>query len=121
MTTIYKIADHQDFGRILSTFELTERLSHPTVFAEKDGEIIGFLSTHDNPRSVVAGPFVSKSQVVAVRLGQIYEAILKTLGIGVFWFHVERDNHRYLNLLKKIGYEMIEEDKTGFWFRRRLH
>lgn len=122
MTTIYKIAEDQDFARILSAFELTERLASPTVFAEKDGKIIGFLSTHDNPRSVVAGPFVAKSSVVALRLVQIYEAILNTLGVGVFWFHVERGNDYYLKIVERIGgYEMIEEDERGFWFRRRLH
>lgn len=121
MSTLYKIAEEKDLGRILSEFELTDRLSMPTVMAERDGKIVGFLSTHDNPNSVIAGPFVSKSKVVAVRLAQIYEAILKALGVKVYWFHVEHTNKDYLETVKKGGYEVVEEDDAGVWFRRRLN
>lgn len=121
MTIIYNVAKEKDIEDILSTFEVSERLGWPTVLAKDGDQVKGFLSTQDLPDSVVAGPFRAESPLIALRLVQMYETILKGLGLSAYWFHVEHGNYRWLEIVRRAeGYEEIATTETGVWFKRNL-
>lgn len=124
MTTIYSIASKEDIEQILSSFNLIHKPGWPTIIAKKGDRIEGFLSTQENKNIVIAGPFEAESPQIALRLISAYEAILRGIGLSTYWFHVERNNEKWLDMVRRSQTAvLIEEDDNGYWFQRdlRLH
>lgn len=100
-------------------------LSFPTVLAERDGKIIGFVSTRPRKDMVVAGPLVvskaiTRPGMVIIRLGEAYEAVMKKAGVTAYVFHVEPHMTAWAGILDRTGFERWHQDDTGTWFRRAV-
>ena len=100
------------------------RLSFPTVVAERDDVVIGFLATQPRKDAIVAGPLVVAQSVprpglLVIRLGEAYDAVLRRAGIKTYYFHVEPQRINWKDILEKTGaFEQVSADDTGTWFRR---
>lgn len=97
----------------------------PTVVAERDGEILGYLATHRQGDQIMAGPLAIKEGrnrgVLALRICQAYENVLKAIGIVSyrFYIHAELDTwHRMAMRSGLFEYEGMVEDHL--LFRRDL-
>lgn len=97
-------------------------LSFPTIMAEEeDGELVGFLSTHPKRTSkglVIAGPLVLKDKrpLVAFRLGEQYDLLMKILGI---FFLFTTTDPALADQYKRIGFVLHKEEDGVFWFKNR--
>lgn len=58
--------------------------------------------------------------IVAMRLAEAYENVLRAAGITVYLFHVERANQRWSAILAKLRLTRYAEDETGTFYRRSL-
>lgn len=109
-------------------FGRPKKLGWPTVVAERNGKILGFLATQaDNPQEIIAAPLIvngGSSPFTAMRLVQAYENVLKFAGVTAYYFHVEKKNEKWLKIVRELNQMGIAEernkDRTGFWFRRNL-
>ena len=129
MKTSYRIAEQKDYKvchKLLRESVLPDCPLHwPTVVAERDGKILGFLSTQTNQGFIEAGPLVVSDEIsvkafIALRLAEAYENILKLSGIHTYYFGIEKEREEWIEVIKKMGFEKYKEYDGIIWFRRRL-
>lgn len=128
--TLYRLAHSpKDYGAchwLAAQREMpVKRLSWPTVVAERDGEVIGFLATQPRDDAIVAGPLavgdVPRPLITIIRLIDAYENVLRAAGVSSYLFAVERDNPEWQALIDKAG-EMQPHKTTedAVWYLRRI-
>lgn len=121
MSTLYCIASVADLPSLYERFEIPVTIGFPTVFAREGERITGILATQEREDSVIAGPFEAETPLTALRLLEMYEAILRGLGISAYWFHVEHSNAEWLETVRRSQNAVqIDEDAEGIWFKRTL-
>ena len=133
MTTSYKIAvTPQDFKNAYGFFRALNdppvvKLSHPTILVERDGSIVGALGTMKNEYKILAGPLAINLPKghnpghIIIRLGQIYEALLKAANIKVYYFGIDRDKPEWIDIIRKgLNLEPYALFEGRLYFRREL-
>lgn len=112
INTHYRLADSPtDYKACRDLFadnhgaDPTQPLRWPTVIAERDGEVIGFLATLPLEGRIMAGPLELKggrNMITFLRLIEAYTNVMKTAGVTQFEFFVNA--HRLDNFSKeKLG------------------
>ena len=102
-----------------------KHLSFPTVMAERDGGIVGIVSTQPRKDLVVAGPMHvgvdGNPSFVFMRLVECYERVLKLAGVTFYHFFT---SGKMLDNLSRLGEEWSVEKVPGdgetSWFRRMI-
>lgn len=101
-------------------------LTFPTVLAEREGQVVGFLSTRPSKQAIIAGPLVidratSRPAITAWRLADAYEIILRRAGVTSYAFHVSAGRPEWVSTLGRLGFEPWQaEPSGGMWYRRAL-
>lgn len=101
-------------------------LNFPTVLAERDGKVIGFLSTMKSPGlpGVWAGHMKlakSPNMLLAIRLAEAYEVVLRKAGVREYFHTVDKDRTEYIDMLGRLGYiKQNESDDKVVVMRRGL-
>jgi len=98
-------------------------LGWPTVVAEENGRVVGFLSTHKVAGALLAGPLViegSHRPWVFIRLVEAYETVLRAAGVTVYAFRVDKSNEKQVERLDRLGIERISEGDTFISYKREL-
>ena len=99
-------------------------LSYPTVCALRDDDVIGLLSTIASQEAIIAGPLVVKTShpvIVALRLIESYENVLRHVGVRQYVFGVDpQASGAWLRLLVKAGVQPYYRDDTAVWFKRTI-
>ena len=100
----------------------TGTLNWPTVAAERDGKVIGFLSTLPVDGAVVAGPLILEkpSAITAMRLAEAYEVVLRLGGVKTYLHTVEKARTGYIEMLERAGFRKYNENDTLVAMRRDL-
>lgn len=88
----YRIATSSDFRRlhrfVAEQGEPSPTLSFPTVYAEKDGKILGFMATGHLDGMLFGGPLIMEKArphpIIAFRLIEAYESALVSLGVSAY-------------------------------------
>lgn len=100
------------------------QLSFPTIMAFRENELIGFLSTRPGKKGVVAEPIVlnvdGNASFLYIKLVEAYESLLKAGKVPSYLFFIPERYGEYNRLVEKAGFQPIEEDKAGVWYRRLL-
>ena len=97
------------------------RLRWPTIVAERDGVVVGFLGTLKHDEVVLAGPLVidlPSRMFVAMRLMEAYERLRRITGVMPILFVVKRDNARWLEHIQILGGIRLFETPDDVVFRR---
>ena len=98
-------------------------LNFPTVVAERDGKVVGFLATAPVKKEVWAGPLIldqPPNAWLALRLGEAYEVVLKYAGIKEYFHLVEKNREDYVKMLQRLTYQIHGETETHFVMRREI-
>ena len=103
----------------------TTAYSYPTVFAIRNGEIIGFFATHQNDRAVIAGPLVIKggrNPFVAMRLAESYDTVMRMNGIKFYYCSVDakRTDVFGKGRIESLGLTYWETVDGIAWYKRHL-
>lgn len=128
--TIYRLSEPRDIPMCKKIWEESsdqfggvKKLSWPTIIAERNGRLLGFVSTQPTKKMLVVGPLITRKpchSIVILRLVEAYEYILRKAGVSSYWFHVEKKNKQWLKLIYKLGLKENDETDTGYWFERKL-
>lgn len=100
-------------------------LSWPTVVAERDGRVVGFLSSQFKKNNVVAGPIAidvdGPTIFVARRLVEFYELFLYAARVPRYFFGIQKDNDKWIGTVAKLlKLEPYSEKNGVLWFERKL-
>lgn len=100
-------------------------LNFPTVLAEREGKVIGFLSTIKASQSigVCAGPLMlakGPNMLLAIRLAEAYEVLLRKVGVKEYFHTVEKTRSEYIGMLERLGYTKQHEMDTHIVMQRKL-
>lgn len=88
----------------------SEPFSFPTVVAERDGQVIGFLATSLKHNRIMAGPLEvlgGRNPFTVIRLFDAYNTVMKLAGIQQFEFYVKTNRVDELNPQKLLEYEAL--------------
>lgn len=125
--TLYRLAsisaDYRACHAIMrANGNFDQQLHFPTVVAERDGRILGFLSTNECDWCLLAGPLetVGRNAIMALRLIEAYEAALRVMGITRYCFSISRANNSWLEQLRTHHMEEIASDTQNVVFERIL-
>src|SRR5262245_8225094 len=96
LQTIYRLSTPQDVAackKIWSNHEnlfgKPKKLGWPTIVAERNGKIIGFISTAPYTKYLVCAPLIlngGSGIFTTMRLIEAYEFILRKAGVHGFYF-----------------------------------
>lgn len=104
-----------------------QNLEYPTVMAiADDGTLVGFVSTHIEDDSVIAGPLVMDRErsrpFTAMKLMSRYEDTMRQIGIQRFIFYIDTEESGLTRGIKKYFPELVPYaiDGTKEFFVRVL-
>jgi hypothetical protein len=130
--TTYQLAisskDYRDCHRLMQAEEgLPDMgaLSFPTVMARRDGKLVGFLSTHNDNRYVIAGPLIVKGMrnpMITLRLVEAYDMIMLAHGIKLYYFSVDANRKDAFSRekLESLGMKFWEQKDDTAWYKKEL-
>lgn len=125
--TIYRLAVIEDLpacNAILEAqFGQSWPLGFPTVVAERDGEILGLLSTNTECNwALMAGPLALKrpSFITVMRLCEAYEVVLRKMGVTRYCFFISVWNNKWIRQATEIGCKVIRSNDKNLFFERLL-
>lgn len=99
-------------------------LGWPTVVAEENGEVVGFVGTYPREDALVAGPLVikgSKRPWVFLRLAEAYEVILRTAGVKLYFHTIDKLQPDHVEFMERLGFSRAWETDDSVVMKRELN
>lgn len=124
-TTQYRLANSADEPELLTWPDGMLPRRFPTIVAERDGEIIGYLGTHDRNDCIMAGPMEVRLEnerakgAIALRLIEAYEIVLLHAGVEFYFYGVQNGPWRDATE-RSPRTELIHEQEGIGVFKRYL-
>ena len=125
--TIYRLAKSpEDYDKCREKFrekfagEEISTIKYPTVIAERNGDMVGFLSSYDVPGYSV-GAVQADSVHVLMKMFNIYDSVVKSLGKFYYIIHINKDNKtakRMLDNWKNVTFH--KKNGKYLWYIRGL-
>lgn len=98
------------------------RISFPTIYAARDGKIIGGMATQPNDQAVLVGDFYSPSAIVSVRLVEKYDIAMRNLQIKTYLIPVDKKQEGLVKMTARLfNLDPWVTDDENVWFKRELH
>ncbi|MCI0527790.1 MAG: hypothetical protein L0Y56_10155 [Nitrospira sp.] len=119
----------QDYAKVQQLLKGTEferiEVCYPTLMAYRHGKLVGVLGTRPSDKAVISGPLyvnvpAPQGAFVALRLAEAYEGILRTLGITMYVFSVDKRNKKQVDLIGRLGIEPYAQRAGKLWYLRRI-
>jgi hypothetical protein len=97
-------------------------LNWPTVFAERDGKVLGFLSTTPRTEFILSGPLVMEQPklLLAIRLGEAYDVVMRAANIPQYFITAPAAMSEWVEILETLGFQRIKEIQGEVLLRRVL-
>lgn len=125
--TIYRLAAPEDTlacnALLEAQFGQSWPLGFPTIVAERDGEILGLLSTNTECQwALMAGPLALKhpSFIIVLRLCEAYEVALQLMGVTRYCFFISAWNKKWIRQATEMGCKIIRSNDKNLFFERLL-
>lgn len=117
-------ADYPACEALLPDDDYAEAWEFPTLVAEREGQILGVLSTRTTDGLVSIGRLAlapgRQAPWVALRLVEAYERQLSTYGLTAYWWGVERRRQDLQQLMGRLGFVPQLETADAWWYRKEL-
>lgn len=95
----------------------------PTVVAERDGRVVGFLSTIQREDAVWAGPLVVEAEpkhLIWLRLAEAYENLLREAGVKTYFISIPEAMTDYIDQVERCGFSRVGVDQAEVVFERHI-
>jgi hypothetical protein len=95
----------------------------PTVVAERDGKVVGFVSTWPTEEAIVAGPLViedAPNPFLFLRLAEGYENLLRHAGVKVYLHTIDKTRPEHVGFMEKLGFVRLRENEEYIVMQRKL-
>lgn len=116
-------ADYKRCHTFLTSQEADQPLQYPTVFAEREGEVVGLLTSSTKKQALCAGPLVigtKKPAFVAIRLLEAYEKVLALAGVQRYLFCIDKTNAKWNTVVQQCGLTPYHETDTAWWYSKKV-
>lgn len=108
--TLYRLAstaaDYRACHALMRTNQnfSDQQLHWPTVVAERDGKILGFMSTNTCDWCILSGPLetTSHNPIMVMRLVEAYESALRIMGITRYCFAIKRVKKQWVEQVQSL-------------------
>jgi|10_taG_2_1085330.scaffolds.fasta_scaffold10639_4 hypothetical protein len=117
----YRIAENsEDYDLCRDEME-AEILAFPTIIAEENNMVIGFISSFGKKSNYSIGAVKANSAFVLLRMFHLYETILKNIGVPYYLIHIDRNNKTAIKMLNSFGITN-KYDKTDkyLWYIKEI-
>lgn len=120
--TSYRIAqsdsDYDECRRLMRASGIIDNeLGFPTLMADDEKGLLGFIATTPRSDMVLAGPLVMRQDkrrpLTALRLAQMYEMSLRNLGITSFIFYADEKDSVFVKAMDRYFPEVRPYAKSG--------
>lgn len=132
--TLYRLANRpNDFKRCHliwkkypERFGEPYKLGWPTVLAEREGKLIGFLSTNTSQGVIMAGPLIVHGVngllgPTLIRLIEAYEVVLRAAKVDSYVFHIGEDEKEWRSMIERsTGLTPYGAEKGRLFYRRNF-
>lgn len=95
-------------------------MTFPTVLAERDGEIVGVMSTRIQHSAIMAGSIAASSAFILKRLFEFYETALDQLKIKIYLIPVAKEAKLLLKVMGNVFGPSWQEDENHIWYKREV-
>lgn len=129
-TTTYhmvtKLSEYKLCHGVIKQAKITERkLEFPTVYAKRDGKVIGVAGNGGDPERITLATFcciVDPPWIVLIRLVEAFEEVLRASKVVTEYIvAVDIKNPRLNEYVTRIlGYPPYAQTEHNFWYRRVL-
>lgn len=125
--TVYKLVSENDedelFEFLREKMGIISHIGWPSFMAIRDNEIQGCIITQAREDAVVCGPIYSENGIVAIRLLELYEAALVSMGIKEYLFSIaDVGTSKMLRLAQRKEAPLVDlgENDGQHWYKRRI-
>lgn len=130
-TTYHLVTNKTERKACLALYEAAEptspkiKLGFPTVYALRQGVLLGFLGSIPVKGRIVAGPLVldptmKRPVITAMRLCEAYEEILKAAGVQFYTLAVDNSKPEWARTLERSGFELYRQTPKLFCYKRQV-
>jgi hypothetical protein len=127
ITTEYFIAnraeDYEACKELWARHGKPGEIKFPVIMAKRGGQLIGFLGTHPG-NQILAGPLFVETEghagIVAMRLIEGYEQLLKTLHISSYLFTISKKAKQWQKIAEELGATPYHNGRSEIWYQRTL-
>jgi hypothetical protein len=103
MTTNCRIAVEADWDRIDEFDDRGHGYGFPTVVAERDGELVGYMSSRpDREDAIECNAIKADSSMIALRLMEAYESILLAFDVRGYCFSMDKDDPGFVGVVMRL-------------------
>jgi hypothetical protein len=125
MTEYHLPKNEDDLARVIKFFRgaglADQAVRPPIIYAERDGDVIGAISTRDMDDVITPGHWYSPERFVSMRLIEYYENLLRNIGVTVYYVSIDADNEKLKHLIEQgLGVSDPREHENVLWYRRGL-
>lgn len=128
LKTLYRLAstaaDYRACHALMrANANFNQQLHFPTVVADRDGKIWGFLSTNECDWCLMAGPLETQTPnpIMVMRLVEAYENVIRLMGVTRYCFAIRKDQKRWIEQTSSFDMvEAIAEDDNNIVFEKIL-
>lgn len=123
-STRYRLESSADAAQIAALPGGLVPRKFPTVVAEREGRILGFLGTHDREDCILAGPLGVRDRegrsraIIAWRLLQAYEVVLAHAGVSAYYFTTDDPHWAGAIVRSGLAQPYAADEELRYFIRR---
>lgn len=119
----FRLALPEDWDRLSDYDDRGHGYGFPTVLAERNGEIVGLMSSSMKREDVIECTGIkADSPIITLRLMEAYESVLSTFDVKGYIFTIAKDDDWFIDeVLRLPDTEQYGEAANHIFVKRIIH